>query len=190
MTTRRIIHISYFTVLTIIGAMLRIPAGAVSFSMQTFFVILSGLVIGRRDGAAAQLVYMIMGLIGLPVFTTGGGIHYVFQPSFGYIIGFVLGAWTAGFVMSRFKVIKSRHIFLAGVIGLAAIYIPGMSYQVMILVLVNGLTVPAAFFTLVNILYMAAGDIALVFLISIFYPRVMKMIGEGKNETKSGGQPL
>ena len=98
MTTKRLIRISYFTMLTIIGGLLKIPVGEVSFTLQTLFVISAGMFLGAKDGAAAQLVYMIIGLIGIPVFTQGGGIYYIFKPSFGYILAFPLGAFLTVFL--------------------------------------------------------------------------------------------
>ena len=96
MTTKRLVRISYFTLLTVVGGLIKIPAGPVSFTLQTLFVILAGFVLGARDGMFSQVAYMLIGLIGLPVFTGGGGFGYVFQPSFGYIVGFCFGAFASG----------------------------------------------------------------------------------------------
>ena len=176
MTTRRIIRISYFTLLTIVGGLIKIPVGTVAFTLQTLFVVLAGFVLGARDGMFSQLAYMIIGLIGIPVFTQGGGFGYIFMPSFGYIIGFVLGAFTAGLVMSRFSTVNTFKIWFAGIIALIPVYIVGMAYQVMILVFVNGLSFYAALVTLVNILIYWAIDIVMIFIVSIIYPRLMSMM--------------
>lgn len=190
MTTKRLIKISYFTMLTIIGSMIRIPMGMMTLTFQSFFVVLSGLVLGKKDGAFAQTVFMILGLIGLPVFTGGGGINYVLMPSFGYIVGFIFGAYTAGLVLSRFKTLKSRHIFFAGVMGLVPIYIIGMAYQVIIFIAVNGFTVPAAFGTLLTSPLLFIKDCAMVFVVSLFYPRIMTMIGSTQKQSfKDNGLP-
>ena len=71
MTTKRLVRISYFTLLTVVGGLIKIPAGPVSFTLQTLFVILAGFVLGARDGMFSQVAYMLIGLIGLPVFTGG-----------------------------------------------------------------------------------------------------------------------
>ena len=94
MTTKRIVRISYFTMLTVIGGLISIPVPftSIRLTFQTLFVAVSGLVLGARDGMYAQLAYMLIGLIGLPVFSTGGGIDYVLRPSLGYILGFPLQA--------------------------------------------------------------------------------------------------
>lgn len=185
MTTKRIIRISFFTLLAIIGGFIKIPVGTVAFTLQTVFVVLAGFVLGARDGMFALLAYMIIGLIGIPVFTQGGGFSYIFMPSFGYIIGFVIGAFTAGFVMSRFSTVNTLKIWVAGIIALLPVYIIGMAYQVMILVFVNGLTVSAALITLISILIYWAIDIVMIFIISIVYPRLMSMMKITANNVTS-----
>lgn len=185
MTTKRIIRISFFTLLAIIGGFIKIPVGTVAFTLQTVFVVLAGFVLGARDGMFAPLAYMIIGLIGIPVFTQGGGFSYIFMPSFGYIIGFVIGAFTAGFVMSRFSTVNTLKIWVAGIIALLPVYIIGMAYQVMILVFVNGLTVSAALITLISILIYWAIDIVMIFIISIVYPRLMSMMKITANNVTS-----
>lgn len=185
MTTKRIIRISFFTLLAIIGGFIKIPMGTVAFTLQTVFVVLAGFVLGARDGMFALLAYMIIGLIGIPVFTQGGGFSYIFMPSFGYIIGFVIGAFTAGFVMSRFSTVNTLKIWVAGIIALLPVYIIGMAYQVMILVFVNGLTVSAALITLISILIYWAIDIVMIFIISIVYPRLMSMMKITANNVTS-----
>lgn len=182
MTTKRLIRISYFTMLTVIGSLIHIPAGVIPFTFQTFFVILSGFVLGRKDGAFSQIAFMVIGLVGLPVFSGGGGIDYVLRPSFGYILSFSLGAYTAGFVMSRFKTLKVWHVFFAGVLGLLPIYIVGAVYQVIIYMTVNGFTFYASVATLINLPFLFLSDSAMLFLLSLFYPRIMTMIGATKKQ--------
>lgn len=181
MTTKRLIRISYFTLLTIVGGLIKIQAGPVAFTLQTLFVILSGFVLGARDGFFSQFAYMFIGLVGVPIFTQGGGFQYIFQPSFGYIISFCIGSFIAGFVMNKFRTINNWKIWFSGILGLIPVYIIGMSYQVMILVCVNGLTFSAAMLTLVNILIYWAIDIVMMFIVSLLYPRVMSMLKDKSN---------
>lgn len=183
MTTKRLIRISYFTLLTIVGGLIKIQAGPVAFTLQTLFVILSGFVLGARDGFFSQFAYMFIGLVGVPIFTQGGGFQYIFQPSFGYIIAFSIGSFTAGFVMNKFRTINNWKIWLSGILGLIPVYLIGMAYQVMILVLVNGLAIGAAMLTLVNILIYWAIDIVMIFIVSLLYPRVMSMLKDKDRNT-------
>ena len=186
MTTKRLVRISYFTLLTVVGGLVKFPAGPVAFTLQTLFVILAGFVLGARDGMFSQVAYMLIGLIGLPVFTGGGGFGYVFQPSFGYIVGFCFGAFASGMMMSRFRTVNTWKVWVAGIIGLLPVYIIGMSYQVMILVCVNGLAFAPALATLVSILIYWAIDIVTIFIIALIYPRLTSMM---KAESGGGAAP-
>ncbi|MDR1619854.1 MAG: biotin transporter BioY [Clostridiales bacterium] len=83
-----------FTALTAIGAFIKIPLPPypVPMTLQTAFVFLCGLLLPRREAALSQLAYVLSGLMGLPVFISGGGIGYIFNPTFGYLIAFICGA--------------------------------------------------------------------------------------------------
>ena len=85
-----------FAALTAVGAFITIPVPPVPFSLQIFFAILAGALLGSRRGAISVAVYVLLGLCGLPVFTKGAGLSYIFQPTFGYLAGFILGAWLCG----------------------------------------------------------------------------------------------
>lgn len=66
------------------------------FTLQFFFVLLAGYVLGARRGAACVCVYLAVGLAGIPVFAAGGGPAYLIRPTFGFLIGFVAAAWITG----------------------------------------------------------------------------------------------
>lgn len=90
---------SLFTALTAVGAFIRIPLFFVPFTLQDFFVILSGCVLGPVFGATSQLLYLIIGLSGAPIFAHGGGPAYVLQPTFGYLLGFPVAAFLVGYII-------------------------------------------------------------------------------------------
>ena len=87
MRTRKIILTGLFAALTAIGAFIRIPTPISSFTLQVFFTCMAGLLLGPGLGAASQAVYVLLGLVGLPIFTQGGGFSYVTQPTFGFLLG-------------------------------------------------------------------------------------------------------
>ena len=72
-----------FVALIAIGAFLKIPVPVVPFTLQFLFTTLAGLLLGGKKGCLSVCLYIILGLIGLPIFAQGGGIGYLFQPSFG-----------------------------------------------------------------------------------------------------------
>lgn len=90
--TQEMILISLFAALTAIGAFIQIPLGfyPVPMTLQTFFVFFAGFCLTPRSAMYSQLIYVLLGLIGIPIFTKGGGIHYVMDLTFGYLLGFIL----------------------------------------------------------------------------------------------------
>ena len=132
LTVRNMAFCALFTVLIIVGAWIRIPTPIVPITLQTLFVCLAGSILGSRLGAISAGLYLVMGLIGIPVFTGGGGLFYDFQPTFGYILGFILGAWTAGRVIERIAVPELKHFLMAGFLCLLIIYLCGMGYYFVI----------------------------------------------------------
>ena len=88
--TKNLILCGLFTSLIVVGAFIRIPIPVVPFTLQLLFTMLAGLLLGGKWGAASVCIYIVLGLMGLPVFAEGGGLAYVLKPSFGYIIGFAL----------------------------------------------------------------------------------------------------
>ena len=92
--TKRLILMSIFTALIAIGAFIKVPVPVVPFTLQFLFTTLAGLLLGSSLGSACVLAYILLGLLGLPIFAAGGGPGYIFNPSFGYLIGFWLGAKT------------------------------------------------------------------------------------------------
>lgn len=120
-----------FAALTAVGAFIRIPMPLVPFTLQFLFVALAGVLLGSKRGLISQMLYVGIGLIGIPVFTKGGGIGYVFQPTFGYLIGFIVGAYIIGKIIERVGA-SFRTIFIASVVGLLVVYVIGVLYMYLI----------------------------------------------------------
>lgn len=120
--------------LTAVGAHLRLPLPYVPVTLQVVFVCLAGLWLGPWRGAASQLAYLTAGLVGFPVFAKGGGPQYVFEPSFGYLAGFVPGAFITGY-LARDTAVFLRAV-LATYAGMAAIYAFGLAHLLAVLTLV------------------------------------------------------
>jgi biotin transport system substrate-specific component len=102
----RVLAVTVFVILTALSAFVRIPLPftPVPFTLQTFFVLLSGSLLGRRLGSLTQGLYMLLGLVGFQVFTgAGSGSLYLFGPTGGYIAGFVLASFLAGGLFAEAK---------------------------------------------------------------------------------------
>ena len=129
--TRPLILTALFAALTAIGAFLQIPLGVTSITLQFFFTALAGLLLGPKWGALSQAVYVGLGLAGLPVFTQGGGPGYVFQPSFGFLLGLIPAAAVIGLLAGDRA--RPWRIVLAFVAGDAVLYLAGVPYMYLIL---------------------------------------------------------
>lgn len=130
-TAAELAKCALFVVLMVLGSYISIPFYPVALTFQTVVCVLSGLMLGPWGGTAAMLCYMVLGLIGVPVFSSGGsGIMYVFKPSFGYIIGFIAAAFVTG-ILARGKYSRPRFLVAAGA-GLVVNYAVGIVYFIFI----------------------------------------------------------
>ena len=91
--TRDVALVGLFAALTVICAWISVPLGPVPVTLQTFAVFLAAALLGPRRGTLAVGVYILLGVVGLPVFSGFKGLNHV---TFGYVLGFLpLGLLTA-----------------------------------------------------------------------------------------------
>ncbi|QZY56932.1 biotin transporter BioY [Crassaminicella profunda] len=128
MKIRDMILISLFAALTAVGAFIKIPTPLVPFTLQFLFCAYSGVFLGAKYGLYSQLLYVGIGLAGIPIFTKGGGIHYIYQPTFGYLIGFIFCAFIIGLVTQNLKKITFIKVYIPVVVGLMVVYAIGVPY--------------------------------------------------------------
>ena len=130
--TKKMVYTALFAALTAAGAFMRIPMGYSSVTLQYLFTAMAGLLLGRKWGALSQAVYVFLGLVGLPIFTMGGGFGYVFQPTFGFLLGLIPAAWVVGAIAAQ-RFGDQRRMALAALAGLAVLYAVGLPYMAVIL---------------------------------------------------------
>ncbi len=128
---RRTVLTAVFTALIAAGAYAAVPVGPVPIVLTTLFVVLSGLLGGFRIGVFSVLIYLLLGILGLPVFAGGaGGFAVITGPTGGYLVGYLLSAAAAGLIFRPGKLNSSiLMIFLVSLAALTAaavIYIPGL----------------------------------------------------------------
>lgn len=174
--TRNLVLMALFTALIAAGAFIRIPIPVVPFTLQFLFTMLAGLLLGGKHGAISVLCYILIGLIGLPVFAEGGGIAYVFQPTFGYLIGFCIGAYVTGTIANKVPDPSIKRILAANFIGLLIVYLLGMLYYWAIYTFYIGKGID--FWTLFLYCFLLAvpGDIALSILAAFLGKRLIPII--------------
>lgn len=133
LTIKDITYSGIFTALTAIGAFISIPAGPVPITLQTFFVLLSGIILGSKKAFMSQAAYLILGLVGLPIFAGfSGGIQTIFKPSFGFLLGMAAAAYVVGkFIETKEK--TALNITVAVLLGTIVIYSVGLPYMYYIL---------------------------------------------------------
>jgi biotin transport system substrate-specific component len=101
---RSVVFCSLMAGLMAAGAFIQVPLGPVPIVLTNLFVLLAGLLLGARWGAAGAALYLLVGAIGLPVFSGGrGGLAHLFGPTGGYLFGFIFSAWITGFISGCFR---------------------------------------------------------------------------------------
>ncbi|MGE4357303.1 MAG: biotin transporter BioY [Candidatus Omnitrophota bacterium] len=124
----KIIGIIVFMIFTALGAYVYIPLPftPVPITLQTFFVLLSGAVLGAGGGFLSQLGYLMLGSLGLPLFYGGrGGILHLLGPTGGYLWGFLISAWFTGRLIYG-KKINIFTLVIYFFIGICIIYLAGI----------------------------------------------------------------
>lgn len=131
MKLKDLIKTSLFVVLMIVGAFINISFGSpIPYTLQTLFVLMSGIILGTKYGPLSQVVYILLGLFGLPIFTQGrGGFGVLMSPTFGFLLGFILGAYITALLYRKTGI---KNSYIRGVVstlaGAAVIYFPGILY--------------------------------------------------------------
>ena len=96
-------------------------------SYQIGAVLLIGCLGGRNSAALSQIAYLFLGLLDFPVFTNGGGLDYYQEPTFGYLLGFVPGAWVCGWLAFQASP-KIESLAFSSLCGLLSIHVCGLFY--------------------------------------------------------------
>jgi biotin transport system substrate-specific component len=134
--TSKLFGIISFTILTAVAAQFTIPVKPVPFTLQTVMVVLAGAFLGARYGAYSQLLYLLAGCLGLPVFAqvpdASFGFMKLFGPTGGYLLSFPIAAFITGYLVEKNKgyffvtlsmLIANIFILLMGTLFLNTFYI-------------------------------------------------------------------
>ena len=124
---------SMFVVLIAIGANITsiIPGmvvGGVPITLQTFFAILAGLILGGRLGVLTTSAYTFIGLVGIPVFAQfSAGLGILFKPTFGFILSYILVAFVVGKMVAKKNNVSS--FIIAALVGTVINYVIGTNWM-------------------------------------------------------------
>ncbi|MTI82166.1 MAG: biotin transporter BioY [Firmicutes bacterium] len=121
---------AFTAVVAVVFRFYPIAFGTVPFSVLPFVVVLSGGILGARLGAWSMLVYVMMGLVGIPVFSTEpfGGLVYILKPTFGFLLGYAPAAFAVGYILNKKEKPGLVTYCLAMMAGMAVIYLFGLTY--------------------------------------------------------------
>ncbi|ETT87464.1 biotin transporter BioY [Viridibacillus sp. FSL R5-0477] len=128
-----LVYCALFATLMMIGANITsfapfMVVGGVPITLQLFFAVLAGLVLGSRLGALSITVYMLIGLAGAPVFARfGGGFAQILSPTFGFIVAFILVAFIVGKIVENHS--SKRMYITAAVVGAIVSYLIGTNWM-------------------------------------------------------------
>lgn len=165
--------------LTLIGVMasvicilgpLSLPIGIVPISLTNLAIYFSVYVLGQKRGTLSYIVYLLIGLVGLPVFSGfSGGFTKLFGPTGGYLIGFIFMAFISGIFIDKFSN-KIYMCFLGMILGTIVAYILGtawLAYQ-------TNLTFNATL--AIGVLPFIPGDVAKMVIASLIGPQIKKRL--------------
>lgn len=172
-----LVLIAMFTVLITVGAFIKIPLPPVPITLQTFFTSLVALVLGGKRGAISVALYVVLGLVGLPIFTAGGGFGYVFHPTFGYLIGMIIGTFVAGIMKERSISINKEDNFIRAyiiptVVNMIIVYAVGVPYLIIIMKLYIGSQVAISSLLMSGLVLTIPGGIIKSYLASLIAYRL------------------
>ena len=160
--------VALFSALIAVGAFIKIPFLLVPITLQTLFVVLSALVLERRLAVLSVIVYIMIGLVGFPIFANGGGINYIFSPTFGYLVSFIFATY---FISSY----KEKNIYISTAIGMLIIYFLGMIYFIFIQYVLNGKVYLISYLFYNLFLVFLPGDILSCVVAIIGYRKILRL---------------
>lgn len=101
------------------------------FTLQWFFVLLAGLLFDKRQAAGSVGTYLLIGLLGVPVFAAGGGLGYLVRPTFGFLLGFFLAAYVMAGICEQMRKRTAMNVWkmmIPAMAGLLVYYAMGAIY--------------------------------------------------------------
>lgn len=173
MTLRGMVYSSLFGALTAAGAWIIIPLPPVPITLQTLFMGLAAILLGGRLGALSQVIYILLGVIGLPVFAGGkAGLGVLLGPTGGYLIGFVAAAFLIGWLAERRKPAGFAWLVFSLLAGTVVVYLLGVLQLALVarFTLVKALTVGVVPFLI--------GDLFKILLTALLAINLRRRLGE------------
>lgn len=126
MSAKRLALIGLAIALMVVSAKISVPFVPVPMTLQSAVVLFFACYLGAADSLIAVGIYIVLGLIGVPVFASGGGFDYVLKPSFGFTLGFLVSSLVCGLLYKKSTTNVRKILTLA--LGTISIYVVGIAY--------------------------------------------------------------
>lgn len=167
-----------------LSAKVQIPFWPVPMTMQTYAVAVLAMAYGMRLGAVTVALYLAEGVLGLPVFSGGGGLAYALGPTGGFLVGFMVAAVVLGWLAERGWDRSFATSFTAMVMAEILIFALGSLWLAHILAGAKGLAFPQAFATAITLGVMPFlyGDLLKVLLGALTLPLVWYAVSRWKGQ--------
>ena len=173
--TKDITKIALLVALIAVGAFISIPLGPVPFTLQNFFVFMTGLLLTPFYAGLTVFIYVLLGLIGIPLFAGfSGGFQTVFSPTFGFLISFIIGA---AFI-SKFAHGEKNFgkIMIVLVLAEVIFYAIGLPYMYYILNNVMGSSINVSKMFSIGMIPFIIPDMIKAIVAAIIAPRILKAL--------------
>lgn len=180
MKTKDLVLCAMFVALIAVGAFIKVPVPVVPFTLQLLFTMLAGLLLGPANGALAVVVYIVLGLVGLPDLHPGRRTGLYFSAELRLHHRIRCAAYVTGRIANENSHPGYRRLLAANFIGLFIVYAFGMVYYYAISNFV--INTPIGLWPLFLYCFLLAvpGDIALCILAAVIGKRMIPMIKEGR----------
>ncbi len=182
LSVRETTYCSLFASLIAVGAFIRIDLPVqpfpMHFTLQIFFSLLAGLLLGPKRGATSVGIYLAVGLLGIPVFASGGGPSYLIRPTFGFLAGFMPAAYLAGVISRMGKRNSLGWDILASLTGMLSYYLAGMIYFYLVSNYLISMPVTWRLVFVNCFLLTVAGDLVLTVLAAFLAGRLKAALGQ------------
>lgn len=179
-TIKELVLCGMFTALIATGAFIKISIPVqpfpMHFTLQFFFVLLAGFVLGGKLGCVSVCSYLVVGLVGVPVFAAGGGLGYLVRPTFGFLLGFAFAAFVAGKIARKLHAHAFLPLLFSAFCGMMVMYLSGMVYFYMISNYVISMPVTWGIVIVNCFLLTVGGDFILCILASLLAVRLLPML--------------
>jgi biotin transport system substrate-specific component len=172
---RDVSNVALFSALTAVGAIISVPLpfSPVPITLQTMFTYMAGAILGGYLGALSQLIYILIGVSGLPIFAGGNaGFTVLIGPTGGYLVGFVAAAFVVGKMTEAKENPGLLWLLICMVVGTVIIYAFG------VIQLMNWLKIGVVEAVFVGVAPFIAGDLLKMFVAAYMSHLIRKMLPE------------